>query len=214
MKKSEENFPIKPKKDIIREQMARGPRTIDDLSEKEKSYFQRLYPFTPRGALCKKFGIDDKIHDQLIHKFREEGINLRKNESYSRTAANPDPQNEVAVNNEPVGFFLSSFMNTLSEEERREMVQMAEEGIEPVTMMEHLIAVQSKRILRGWQMEKDGPNLHRTTNEAVHDITIMISKLHEMKEGVKKVHGFDDSFVGLLLSLNQNKRKEKENWME
>jgi len=101
----------------------------------------------------------------------------------------------------------------VNEEERREILQMVEEGIDPPTFMEYLIAFQSKRLVQGWQYERSGNGaLSKTTNEAVHDMLLMTSKLDEMRKDNKVIHGIDDSFVGLLLSLNKSKEQEK--WME
>ena len=139
---------------------------------------------------------------------------MRKNEDYSLavSTSNHDPAKKQIEKQTP-GFFLSSFLDTVNEEERRELLLMAEEGVDPVQMMEYLITFQSKRVIKGWEMEKDGKALHKTTNEAVDTMTQMVDKLYQMKEGQRTIHGLDDSFVSLLLALNQNKEEVEEDWM-
>lgn len=205
MKQSEKDskFPVKPQNDIIREKVSKGERNLEDLSDKEKQLFIRIYEFTPKTKLCEKFAISPTTHDELVTKLKEDGNNMRKNASYSRSVVKADPKNPPAKNSETPDHLLASFMNSMNEEERREMMVMYEEGMDPVALMKQMIVIQSSRILRGYQLEKGSTQLHKTMNEATSDIATMISKLHEMEEGIKQVHGFDDSFLGIMLALQK-----------
>ena len=202
-------FPVKPKTDIIREELSEGERTLEQLQDKEKHLFKRIYPFTPKQKLCEKFGISSNVHDQLVKEFKDNGELLHKDESYSRSVVAADPKKNAVAGKSP-SHMLSAFLNTVSEEERRELLLMKEEGLDPIGLLEELIIIQSTRILRG-QAGETGPQLSKTMNEAMTDSRQMIKDLHEMKEGVKNIHGFDDSFVGLLLALQKKDNRTIEN---
>ena len=208
-KKSEKDsdFQIEPKKDVIKNELAEGKRTLDQMTDKEKHLFKRIYSFTPTQNLCEKFGIDLAVHDQLVKEYRDKGEDLYKDESYSRSVVAADPQKNAITGKTP-GSMLARFLNTVSEEERRELLLMKEEGMDPVELMEELIVIQSTRIMRGNSMEAGGQAMNKTLNEAMADTRAMIKDLNDMKEGQKHIMGFDDSFVGLLLALQKKDNRD------
>jgi hypothetical protein len=211
MKKSEKHFPteIPPDKKMI-DLAEDGVRTVDDISEKEKKLFIRIYPFTPDNDLCKKFGLDYAEVRRLVKVIATEGTHLKKDESYSRSIVKADPKKPVLATTETPAHLLSAFMNSVNEEERRELVNMYEEGMDPIELMKQVIVVQSSRAIRGTKLEKGSTTLQKQVNDAFSDLATMIGKLHEMEEGQKVIHGFDDSFVGLILA-SQQRQKQNDN---
>lgn len=210
---SEERFPVKPETNKIKDNIAEnGTRKLEDMTDKELKLFRRIFDFTSQSDMQKKFGITSTVYHEAIAKLRDEGHVLEKDEAYCRSIITADPAKSPGKNHETPSGLISYFANTLSEEERREIMQLYEEGVNPVEMMEHLILIQSTRVVRGTELEQNSPHLHKTSNEAAADLANMLDKLHNMKEGQKTILGLDDSFVGIMQRLNkQNKDREVDN---
>jgi hypothetical protein len=207
MKESEEKFPLEPKVDIKRVDIEeKGERSYKDMTDKEVKLFKRIYAFTPDAELKTKFGLNDTEFVKLRSSLKEMGVELNKDEAYSRSVAVINPDLKPAKKGETPAYLLARFMNTVSEEERRELMNMYEEGCNPIELMKQLIVIQSSRIIRGSQLEQSSTQLHKTMNEAAADMSTMIMRLEEMENGQKLKLGFDDSFVGLILASQQRRR--------
>jgi hypothetical protein len=195
--------------------MSEGLRDYEDLSEKEKKYIVRIYPFTPNGDIIKKFGIKPGVLDDVRYWAKENQLEMIKSETFARTVV-PVQQggklSKKAKEKLTPGGLLSNYMDTVSEEERRQIMNLFEEGIEPIPLLEQLIAIQSNRAIRGSSLERaSSTTLHKTVNEAFADLHNMIKSLHDMNEGQRITHDIGDSFMQLVLKSNQQRTEyEKE----
>lgn len=191
--------------------MEDGLRDYEDLSDKEKRYIVRLYPFTPNVEINKKFGIKPTVLDEVKYWAKENNMEMTKSETFARTVV-PVGQggklSKKAKQNATPGGLLSNYMDTVSEEERRQIMNMFEEGLEPIPLMEQLISIQSNRAIRGSVLErKSDITMHKTVNEAFADLHNMIKTLHEMNEGQRITHDLGDSFMQLVLRSNQQREE-------
>jgi hypothetical protein len=209
----EENFPIDIDEDIQRKQMSDGLRNYEDLKEKEKRYIIRIFPFTPNRDICRKFGIDQPVLDEVKIWGRENNLPVQKNETFSRTVipvAQGGKLTKKTKEKYTPGGLMSSYMNHITEEERRQIMNLWEEGIEPIPMMKEVIAIQSQRASRGAGMlERRSDTLHKTVNECFADLSTMIVRLNEMQEGHKITHEVGDSFKQLVMN-SYRKREDYE----
>ena len=183
------------KKDLIKAGESTQNRKIKDLTKKEIETFCRLFEFTPNKALQKRLGFDENEMHRLINKLESEGIDLRKNSSFNKIAV-PTKGGGVFT----PGYLLTELMNSVAEEERREIMLMIEEGMEPVSLMREVIAVQMNRAMRGWHSEDaNNGNIQKPVNDTWDSLANMIEKLDAMENGRKIVHGMDDSFGALVM---------------
>lgn len=189
--------------------MEDGLRDYDKLSEKEKKYIARIYPFTPNADIARKFGIKPGVIDDVRYWAKENGMEMVKSETFARTVIPVSQGGKLtkkAKQGLTPGGLLSNFMNTVSEEERRQIMNMYEEGLEPIPLLEQLIAIQSHRAIRGTTLERNSEiTLHKTVNEAFADLHNMIKTLHEMNEGQRITHDLGDSFMQLVMQSNRQK---------
>jgi hypothetical protein len=207
---SKEDFPVefdenKQDKEVIDS----GLRKATDLDKKELKLFKRLFKFMPQAQLMTKFRLaNDNEYKYVINILEEQGEELEKDESYSRSVVLKQNKGQVVNTGEIKGTIMTAFMNVLNEDERRSMMNFYEEGGDPVNFLRQILAVQATRAMRGTGLEQNSHTLQKTVNEAFADLTTMIVKLQEMEEGQKIVHGFDDTFVGILLATSQRINQE------
>ncbi len=209
MKELEEpsGFPLKVEDDPYEPE-----RTVEELTDKEKSLLIRLYPFTPNSELCRKFGIDEKGLAKLRADLKLEGVELYKDAAFEKsviqikTGTSPD-----AVKNGSKSHLLANFLNSVSETERRELINFYEERPDAIDLMRQLISIQTSRVGRGGKFERTSvAGLSKATEEAIANLATMITKLEEMEHGQKMIHGIDDSFAGLVMA---SQRKEDDKWV-
>lgn len=206
--KNESSFPIQAKENFQDIEALEGHRKYEDITEKEKKHLARLYKFTPDEQLKVKFRLDTTTFERLVREMRDEGYDMEKDEMYSRSVVAVQKQKMVGGQPQTRAHLLNSFMDTVPEEQRREFLNMYEEGIEPIPIMKQLIAMQGVRLIRGGQLERNSTTqLHKTLNDAFEIMVNSVAKLQDMEEGQKIVHGIDDSFVGLILA-NQKRKQE------
>jgi hypothetical protein len=202
--KDVENFPVNVNSDYQRREMKEGLRYYEDLTEKEKRYIIRIFPYTPNIDICKKFGIDQEVLNEVKRWGKDNDLQVEKSETFARTivpVAQGGKLTKKGKQNRTPGALVSSYMDLVTEEERRQIINMFEEGMEPIPLLEQLIAIQSQRAMRGARHEiKSDYSLQKTANECFADLHSMIKTLHEMQEGQRITHEVGDSFKQLVMS--------------
>ena len=213
MKLSEENsnFPIEVlPNEKIETLIEQGEVSFEDLKPKHFKLFKRIYPFTPNKDLCRKFGINNATFQAVVKKIEEDtGEPLLKDPEYSATLVNPNPNSPPAKKESP-HHLLSSYMNTMSEEERRDLINIIEEGIVPIKFMREIIVAQSNRAIRGARIERANSTPNKVVEDSWNNLSGMVYRLHEMEEGQRLKVGFDDTFAGLILAATMRKNQQEE----
>lgn len=195
---------------MVMDDPAEKERTWEDLTDKETQLLIRIYPMTPNGELCRKFNIPDKELAKLREKLKTEGVELYKNPDFDSSLVTIKPGHPTTdVKTGTKSHLLASFLNSVGEQERRELINFYEENPDTQDMMRQVIVIQAARVARGGKYESGSTGLHKTMNEAQRDLMMMISKLDEMENGQKHIHGVDDSFVGLVLAS----QKQGDKWV-
>jgi hypothetical protein len=209
--KRKQSFPLDITEDIQRREMNEGLRDYENLSEKEKKYIVRIYPFTPNADIAKKFGIKPGVLNDVKYWAKENNLEMKKSETFARTVVPVHQGGKLSKKTKEgltPGGMLSNYLDTVSEEERRQIINMFEEGIEPIPLLEQVIAIQSHRAIRGSTLERNSDiTLHKTVNDAFDGLHSMIKTLHEMNEGQRITHDIGDSFMQLVLQSNARREE-------
>ena len=115
--------------------------------------------------------------ERLAHEMK-----VYKNPDYTRTA-----MSNAREGSSP-SHLMDAITKKLTEEERRELTILKNEGVDTVEMMEELVLVQRVRIQRGAQLEMEKGGLYRVVNDAVDTAGTLLRMLHEMRHGQKHQH--------------------------
>jgi hypothetical protein len=161
----------------LNEAIKEGKRTEKDMSQKERELFKLNYPYVSNDILAKQFLISTEDVERLAHELK-----VYKNPDYTRTVMGKSHEGDTP------GHLIEAITKKLTEEERREIISLKNEGIDEIAMMEELILVQRVRIQRGAQIEAAKGGLYRVVNDAVDSAGILLFKLREMRHGTKHQH--------------------------
>ena len=159
------------------EAVKEGQRTDKSLSEKERELFKLNYPFVANDILAKQFLISTDDVERLAHE-----IKVYKNPDYTRTAMGKSKEGATPSH------LMDAITKKLTEEERRELTILKNEGIDTVEAMEELVLIQRIRIQRGAQLEMEKGGLYRVVNDAIDTSGQLLIRLHEMRHGQKHQH--------------------------
>lgn len=161
----------------LNETIKNGKRTEKDMSEKERELFKLNYPFVSNEILAKQFLISTEDVERLAHEMK-----VYKNPDYTRKVMGKSQEGDTP------GHLIEAITRKLTEEERREITNLKNEGIDTIEALEELILVQRVRIQRGAQLEIDKKGLYRVVNDAIDSAVFALVKLHEMRHGTKHQH--------------------------
>lgn len=153
----------------INEAIDNGKRTDKDLSEKERELFKLNYRFVDNKTLAKQFLISTDDVERLAHEMK-----VYKDPGYTKSA--------LGNRTDMPSRLIEAVTQKLTEEERREIMTLKNEGIDTVQMMEELILIQRTRIQRGAKLEADRDGMHKLVNDAVDTAGVLLVKLHEMRQ--------------------------------
>ncbi|MDP3012957.1 MAG: hypothetical protein Q8M92_01855 [Candidatus Subteraquimicrobiales bacterium] len=185
------------KESLQKEQAFQGKRTENDLDQKEIEHFKSLFPMNSNEMLAKQFLISTEDVERLAHK-----LNVYKDDAYTRfLIAKSGGKGGKTLDGSPVtpGYLITAITKKMTEEERREIMNVYEEGIDPPTMLEELALAQAVRIQRGVQLESEKDAIWRSVNEAIDSLHNILKTMYELKHGQKHVHELGNTFEQMIL---------------
>lgn len=187
---------VEVKERMIEEQSHRKKRTEKDMGEKEIEQFKALYPMNSNETLAKKFLISTEDVERLAH-----SLKVYKDQAYTRFQMAGKGGSSFAQDGSPAtpGYLITAITKKMTEEERREIINVYEEGIDPPAMLEELALAQAVRVQRGVQLEENNESIWRSVNEAIDSLHNILKTMHELKHGQKHIHELGDSFDAIVL---------------
>jgi hypothetical protein len=93
------------------------------------------------------------------------------------------------------GYLISTLTQKMTEEERREILNLHDEGLDPVEILDQLIITQMARVARGINIEDREDTLFRVVNETMDTMHSMLKTAHEMKHGKKLTFSLDEAIL-------------------
>jgi len=187
---------VEVKERMIEEQSHRKKRTEKDMGEKEIEQFRTLYPMNSNETLAKKFMISTEDVETLAHKLK-----VYKDQAYTRFQMTGTEGGRGTSDGAPAtpGYLITAITKRMTEEERREIMAVYEEGIDPPAMLEELALAQAVRIQRGVTLEEANDSIWRSVNEAIDSMHNILKTMHELQHGQKMVHELGNSFEEMVL---------------
>lgn len=185
------------KESLQKERAFRGKRTEKDLDAKEVEQFKSLYPMNSNETLAKQFMISTEDVERLAHELK-----IAKDDTFTRfQMVQSGGKGGKTLDGSPTtpGYLITAITKKMTEEERREIMNVYEEGIDPPTMLEELALAQAVRIQRGVQLEAEGESIWRSVNEAIDSLHNILKTMHEIKHGQKHVHELGNTFEEMIL---------------
>jgi hypothetical protein len=189
------------KESVQKEQAYKKKRTEKDLSIKERELFEKLYPMTSNESLAKQFLISVDDVERLAHETQ-----VYKDPSYTRHQMSISKGGKLNADGmQTPGYLITAITKKMTEEERREIINIYEEGINPTEMLQELAIAQSVRIQRGVTIEDNSGALYRVVNDAIDSLHAILRSMHELEHGEKHIHELGNTWEQMILRSNQKK---------
>lgn len=184
------------KEEIQKESALKKKRTENDLTEKEVELFKQMYKIHNNKDLAEQFLISEDDVARLGHKLRlykdpaftEYKMSKGQEKKYLTTTATE------SMNSTP-GYLINVLSAKMTEEEKREILNLYEEGLDPVEILDQLIVAQLSRVSRGLTIEDREDTLFRVVNETVDTLHNMLKTAHELKHGKKLTFSLDEAIL-------------------
>lgn len=187
---------VEVKESIQKEQAIRKKRTVADLSDKEIEQFKTLYPMSTNEVVAKQFIISTEDVERLAHE-----LEIYKDEAFTRFQMSKSAGAKLTADGSPAtpGYLITAITKKMTEEERREIMNVYNEGIDPPAMLEELALAQAVRVQRGVQLEQANDSIWRSVNEAIDSLHNILKTMHELQHGQKMVHELGNTFEEMVL---------------
>jgi hypothetical protein len=188
---------VEVKQNIMKESAISGKRTEKNLSDEERKLFCKLFPMTDNDILAKQFLISTEDIERLAHElhvFKDPAFT--RNKQLAKSGAKPEMGTTPSR-------LISAVTKKWTEEERREILIMREEGFDPIEMLRELASMQKARVINGAEIENDRNEMWRVQNDAIDSYRETLVKIYELENGqeINVSHSFED------LILESTKRK-------
>jgi hypothetical protein len=184
------------KEEVQKEKSLKKKRTEKDLTDKELELFKQMYSMHSNQDLAKQFLIsEDDVarlgHELKLYKdtaFTEYKMSKSQEKQYLTTTSSES-------NKATPGYLIAALTNKMTEEERREILTMHDEGLDPVEILDQVIVAQMARVARGLSIEDREDTLFRVVNETVDTLHNMLKTAHELKHGKKLTFSLDEAIL-------------------
>lgn len=169
--------------------------TEKDLDKRQVEKFKVIYPFTPNNVLKTKFNISEDAVKRLAYEHK-----LLKDPSFTRYQTETGRGVLTEDKKRMPKHLINSVTKEMSEEERLELMNEYENGVDAYGMLQELAIIQRLRIERGVKIESDHHTMLHTVNGAVDGAHAILKTLHEMENGTKVTHELGDTFKDLVMN--------------
>jgi hypothetical protein len=188
--------PVQIKQNIIKKEAISGNRTEKTLTEKERQLFKKLYSMTENDILAKQFLISTEDVERLAHELR-----VYKDPAFTRSKqSGREGQYEMGTTPSRL---ITTVTKKWTEDERREILIMREEGFDPIDMLRELATMQKARVINGAEIENNRNEMWRVQNDAIDSYRDTLVKIYELENGqeINVSHSFED-----LILESKNKK--------
>lgn len=180
--------------EIQKENAIARKRTENDLTNKEVQLFKKMYSMNSNKDLAKQFLIEEEAVVKLAGKLKlyKDGAftEYRKGKTIERRALTDKEGMKKAP-----GYLINSATKQMTDEEKREILNLYEDGLDPVEILDELIVAQMSRVSRGLEIEVTEDTLFTRLNDAVDTMHSMLKTAHELKHGKKLTFSLDEAIL-------------------
>jgi hypothetical protein len=183
-------------KNITKKGSYKKKRNENDLDTKEVEQFKRIYPMVSNDILAKQFLISVSDVERLAYTH-----DLYKDPAFTRAQMSGSKGQHKTGDGSSAspGYLITAITKKMTEEERREIMVIYEEGVDPQEMMSELALAQAVRVQRGMALEAGKNEIWRAVNEAVDGLHNILKTLHEMENGQTTVHELGSTFESMIM---------------
>lgn len=187
------------KEEVQKEHSISQKKSYKDLSTKEKDQFHTIYPMVPDNLLAEKFSITIEDVKTLAREMK-----VYKDSAFTQYQMSKSHKESKRVSKDgsltTPGLLVDAAMRTVPEEEKRKVLSLYSEGLEPEKLLEELIVTQSVRVRNGVLLEFKNGGSWRAVNDAIDTLHHMIISLEELrsKEGPTQGLDFDEMVLRSL----------------
>lgn len=174
-------------------------RTHEDLTEKEIDLFIANYPYKTANEIKYMTQLDYDEIKKLKNKIQEEkGISLVKNKNYVMEITNPPAKTQgISLN--------QSILNHLEEDERREMMEFAQNKPDNAAVLSELVIYLRQRFLMGltYEIKTREHGLNENTDKAANTLIYGTKSLDEIQNGIKLNQEIEHSIVNVIRDVRE-----------